>query len=282
MLEIFKKNPRFLIGAIVVHVLFIAIFTLGFHFRPDKRAGTTSPKTVEVTTVDERLVKKELDKLKATDEQEIRRKQELVNKRKAEEKRLKDLKEKRITEQKKEQERIALLEKQERELKEKQKKLKEKQAAEEKRLAELEKQRQLEEEKQDKERKKKELEEKMKAEAEQMAKEQQAAALRKAELQKQQTLMEKHMTLIENKVYQKWIKPPNIQRGLISELRVKLIPSGDVIDVQLIKSSGDAVYDKSCIQAVKAASPLPLPPAKEGLFETFRNLRLPMIADKKS
>ncbi len=267
MLEIFKKNPRFLVGAIIVHLFFIVLFGVGFHFKSKQRASTASPKTVEVTMIDERAVKKELDKLKKRDNLEVKRKKELDKKRKVEEKKLKKEQEERLAKQKKEKQRIALLEKKEKEKKRKEKK---------------ERERKAREEKQDRAQKEKELKEKMLAEAAIMKKEQEAAALRQAELKKRQTIIDKYMNLIELKVYQHWIKPPAVSKGLVSELRVKLIPTGEVIDVQLSKSSGDAVYDKSVQAAVKRASPLPLPPAEEGLFDTFRDLRLPMRADKKT
>jgi colicin import membrane protein len=251
------------------------LFGVGLHFKSRERAATTVQNTVEVTTVDEREVKKELAKLKAADDREVRRKQELERKRKQEERRLESLQKKREAAQKKEKQRLALLEKKQKELKEKQRKEKE-------RLAELERKRKAEEERQDQARKEQELKEKMQAEEERMKREEQAAALRKAELKKRQTTIDKYMNAIEAKVYRKWTKPPSISSGLESVLKVKLIPTGDVIDIQLEKSSGDPVFDKSVIAAVKKASPLPLPPAKDGLFEVFRDLRLPMRADKKT
>ncbi len=275
MLELFKKSPRFFVGALLVHVLIIVLFGVGFHFKSKERAATAVPESVKVTTIDESEVKKELAKLKAKDDREAKRKKELTRKRKAEEKRLADLKKKREADQKKEKQRLALLEKKEKELKDKQRK-------EEARLEELERKRKIEEEKQDKARKEQALKDKLRAEDEKMKAEQQAAALRKAELKKRQTTIDKYMNLIEAKVYRYWVKPPSISKGLVSELRVKLIPSGEVIDIELSKSSGDAAYDKSVTAAVKNASPLPLPPAETGLFEVFRDLHLPMRADKKT
>lgn len=263
MLEIFKKNPRFLVGAIIIHLFFLVLFGIGFHFKSKQRAATAAPKTVEVTMIDERAVKKELDKIKKQQQQ----KKDLVKRKKEKEKKLKLQQQKRLAEQKKEKQRIALLEKKEKEKKRKEKK---------------ERERKVKEEKRDRAQKEKELKAKMLAEAEIMKKEQQAVALRQAELKKRQTIIDKYMNLIELKVYQHWIKPPAVSKGLVSELRVKLIPTGEVIDVQLSKSSGDAIYDKSVQAAVKRASPLPLPPAEEGLFDTFRDLRLPMRADKKT
>ncbi len=267
MLELFKNNPRFLVGAIVVHLFFLVLFGIGFHFKSSQRASTAAPKTVEVTMIDERAVKKELDKLKKQQNRELRKKKDIEKKRIEKAKKLKQQQQKRLVEQKKEKQRIVLLEKKEKEKKRKEKK---------------ERDRKAKAEKLDRAQKEKELKEKMLAEAEIMKKEQQAAALRQAELKKRQTIIDKYMNLIELKVYQHWIKPPAVSKGLVSELRVKLIPTGEVIDVQLSKSSGDAVYDKSVQTAVKRASPLPLPPAEEGLFDTFRDLRLPMRADKKT
>ena len=264
MMELFKSNPRFVIGAILVHLFFIVLFGVGFHFKSKERAATTEPQSVKVTTVDEKEVKKELAKLKAKDDREEKRKQEAIKKRKAEERRLQKLKKERE---------IAL---------KREKALKEKQRLEKKRLAELEKKRKEEEERQDRAKKEADLKEKMRAEEERMKAEAEAAALRKAELKKRQTMIDKYMNLIETRIYQRWIKPPSIGKGLVAELRVKLIPSGEVISIELYKSSGDPAYDKSVMAAVKKASPLPLPPAEEGLFDTFRDLRLPMRADKKT
>lgn len=264
MFDLLKNNPRYLVGAILVHLFFLVLFGVGFHFKSDNRTSTTVPQTVKVNTVDERLVKKELQDLKAADEKEIRKKEELVKKRKAEEQRLQKIREERIAEQQKEKKRLALL--------------KEKQELEKKKLKELEEQRQKQEqlERED------ELKQKLQAEEERLKKEQEIAALRQAELKKKQTLIDKHMNLIEAKVYQKWISPPGDLKGKICELRVRLIPTGEVISIELSKSSGDPVYDKSAINAVKSASPLPLPPAETGLFDMFRDLYLPMRADKKT
>lgn len=273
MFEVFKKNPRFLVGAIVVHLFFIVLFGVGFHFKSQERASTAAPKTVEVKTIDESLVKKELAKLKRQDDLEQKRKQDLIKKRKAEEQRLQKVKEQRIAEQRKEKQRLALLEKKEKELKEKQRK-------EQERLKELERKRIAEEEKADKLRKEQELKERMQAEQERMQKEMEAAALRAKELQKRQTEIDKYMNLIEAKVYQSWTVPRSADQGMASELRVKLIPSGDVINIELTKTSGNKEFDQSVIAAVKKASPLPVP--KNALFDEFRELRLPMRADKKT
>lgn len=274
MFDFLKKNPKYMIGAIVVHVFFIVLLGVGFHFKSKERTATATPKTVEVKTIDERLVEKELQKLQLKDDLEEKRQQEIIKQRKAEEKRLDNLRKQRIQEQEKEKKRLALLEKKEKELKEKQQK-------EEQRLKELEHQRK-EEEQIDKARREEALREKMLAEQKRLEREEQAAALRQAELKKKQTTIDKYMNLIEAKIYQYWIKPPSASEGKVAELEVRLIPTGEVINIELSKSSGDPVYDKSVLAAVKRASPLPLPPAETGLFDVFRHLHLPIRADKKT
>lgn len=275
MLEMIKKHPRYVIGAVLVHIFFLFLFGVGFHFTSQHRAATTQPQTVTVTTVDEKLVQKELNAMKAQDERAIREKEEVIRKRKDEEKRLADLRAQRQEEQKKEQQRIALAKQQEEQLRKKQK-------AEEQRLKELARKRREEEERQERAKSEQAFKQQLAAEAKRLKAEQEAAAQRRAAQKAQQTEIDKYMNLIENKIYQNWIKPPSTNKGLVCELQVQLIPTGEVINIELSKSSGDPVYDQSVMAAVRRASPLPVPPADSGLFDVFRNLTLPVRADKKS
>lgn len=278
MLEFLKNNPRYLAGAIIVHVFFLVLFGVGFHFKSDQRRASEQPQTVTVTTVDEAQVMRELQQLKAQESREERAREEVIRQRKAEEQRLADLRKQRETEQRKEKERLALLEKQKQAETEKRRQEEQRRKEEQ---ARLEQQRQ-EEARAEQQRRDKELQEKMLAEEQRLRQEEQAAAQRRAELQKKQTMIDKYMSLIEARVYQNWIKPPSADKGLVCELQVRLIPTGEVINIELSKSSGDAVYDKSVMSAVRKASPLPLPPAEAGLFEVFRDLHLPVRADKKT
>ncbi|QJX02011.1 cell envelope integrity protein TolA [Alcanivorax sp. IO_7] len=47
-----------------------------------------------------------------------------------------------------------------------------------------------------------------------------------------------------------------------------MIPGGEVVNVQVAKSSGYPNFDESLVNAVELASPLPVPEGK--LFEQFR------------
>ena len=48
-----------------------------------------------------------------------------------------------------------------------------------------------------------------------------------------------------------WMKPRNIPENLVTNLRLKIRPSGRIIGVDLIKSSGNIRFDNSVLQAVR-------------------------------
>ena len=48
-----------------------------------------------------------------------------------------------------------------------------------------------------------------------------------------------------------WMKPRNIPEDLVANLRLKVRSSGRIIDVDLIKSSGNIRFDNSALQAVR-------------------------------
>ena len=275
MLEMIKNHPRFVMGAILVHIFFLILFGVGLHLKSQERAATSQPQTVKVTTVDEKLVQKELKALKTQDEQAQREKEEITRKRKAEEKKLADLRAQRVLEQKQEKERIALAKQQEVQLKQKQKE-------EQKRLKDLARKQREEEIRQQQAKNEQALKDSMAAEEKRLKAEAEVAAQRRAALKQQQTEIDKYMNAIENKIYQRWVMPPSTNTGMVCVLQVRLIPSGEVIDIKVSKPSGDPVYDQSVIAAVRKASPLPLPPAESGLFDVFRDLTLPVRADKKT
>ncbi len=47
------------------------------------------------------------------------------------------------------------------------------------------------------------------------------------------------------------VKPQNIQSGLICDLRMNVNKNGRIVDVDLIKSSGNIRFDNSAIKAIR-------------------------------
>lgn len=74
---------------------------------------------------------------------------------------------------------------------------------------------------------------------------------------------------IMRKVTQNWNQPSMMAEGLACTVRVELIPGGDVMSVQVLKSSGNQLFDNSAERAVWKATPLPVPRANDE-FKRFR------------
>ena len=84
---------------------------------------------------------------------------------------------------------------------------------------------------------------------------------------------DKYRHLILQAIAQQWIIPPEMNKHLETKLAVHLAPGGMVLEVIVVKSSGNSVLDRSAQTAVYKASPLPVP-KNSGLFHTFRQINL--------
>lgn len=83
----------------------------------------------------------------------------------------------------------------------------------------------------------------------------------------------KYKALIIQAISQHWILPENVNRQLYSQFRIQLAPNGQVLSVNLIRSSGDSVLDRSAQAAIYKASPLPVP-TDSAMFNLFRDISL--------
>ncbi len=99
-----------------------------------------------------------------------------------------------------------------------------------------------------------------------------AAARAKAEAERLSRLREQEAQQAEfirigkrigQRVRARWKVPPKLPQGLRVKLSIKLSSRGKVIGkIRVIKSSGYPAFDRSAIEAIKRASPLPLPRKK--------------------
>jgi colicin import membrane protein len=76
--------------------------------------------------------------------------------------------------------------------------------------------------------------------------------------------------LIRQKTERYWVKSPSAPAGLKCEVIVSQLPTGDVVDVRIGQCNGDGAVQRSVENAVRRASPLPLP-ENPAVFQ--RNLR---------
>ena len=168
----------------------------------------------------------------------------------------------------------------------KQEAIAEKQAQEEaKKVAETKKQQSLKEQKLAKEAKQKaEKQERLKRELEQDMQEQimreQAQAEMKAQQQaKKQGELAASITAdfteqIRSAVQSMWRYPSVVRSDQEVTLAITLVPTGEVVNVQLLKSSGNPPLDRSVEQAVYKASPLPVPKDMQIFEKSFRKFTM--------
>ncbi len=235
------------------------------------------------------------EKRKKAQQEAKRRKVAAEKKRKAEEKRRKKLEAQRLKEKqqkekkRKEQEaKKAKQKKQEQEQKRKEKalqkkKLREKQAQEkkrkeeQKRKAEAEKKRKAKEkaarEKAERERRQRALDAlnaEAAVESEALANDEYARALQREE--------DRIVGQIERKVRRVWRIPVGTPEGRSCSVNIRFMPDGEVVLVEVVRSSGNQVFDASVVKAVHKASPFPLPDSQE-LKPEFNPLTLTMVKE---
>ena len=64
------------------------------------------------------------------------------------------------------------------------------------------------------------------------------------------TSINEYSNLIIQSIQSAWIKPQNIQDGLVCDLRMTINKNGRVTRIDLIKSSGNIRFDNSAIKAI--------------------------------
>jgi colicin import membrane protein len=69
--------------------------------------------------------------------------------------------------------------------------------------------------------------------------------------------VQSYAAIIEHAVISNWSRPASARNGMEVLLEIQLIPNGTVVQVNLLKSSGNDAFDRSAIAAVKKAERFP-------------------------
>lgn len=85
-----------------------------------------------------------------------------------------------------------------------------------------------------------------------------------------------YKAIIHETISNSWVIPPSARDGMSVLLNIRLVPTGEVVSVDVIQSSGDAAFDRAAEQAVWKARGFPeLQEMPISLFEReFRSFRL--------
>lgn len=122
----------------------------------------------------------------------------------------------------------------------------------------------------------KEQQDRLEAEQEALNKQRAAEAARQqmaAQAAAQSRLMNDAISRISSHIRRFIIMPPDVVGNPQAEFEVSLIPTGEVLNVKLSRSSGNPAYDNAVERAIRKASPLPLP-TDPSLVGRFRELKL--------
>ncbi|MFT7561496.1 MAG: colicin import membrane protein [Flavobacteriales bacterium] len=85
-----------------------------------------------------------------------------------------------------------------------------------------------------------------------------------------------YIAAISQRIEDNWDRPPSARNGMRCELRISLVPTGRIVSVSIIKSSGNTAFDRSAEQAVQKIESIPeIAKMPADVFERdFRNLTL--------
>lgn len=237
-----------IVYAVLVHLALLALVTIGFRWQA--KPALAPAKAVQARAVNDAETQKEIERRKNLERERARQERE---RQAADDKRRQE--QTKITDQKRKDE-------------------------DKRKAAEAEKKRKDDEARQAEVKKKKETEERRKsAESslkEQLAREEQErgeARVKAEQAARAQSELARFEGLIRQKVERNWVRPAGWTKGMECVVRVRLAPTGEVINAMIARSSGSAAFDRSVENAVYKASPLPLPEDK-ALFEHFRELEL--------
>ena len=269
-------TKRSILFSVALHVGVVALLTFSVDFGPaELQLAAPHKEVVKAVVVDRRAVENELERLRAEDEktrlEEEQRAREAERQAQAAEKKRKQ-EERRLAELKAEKDRLKKQQDAEtKRLAEEKRKAKDEArvAADERRLAE---QRKQEQERRLAERKRKEEEKRQRIEDalhDELAAEEQAIAAARAAAEDDAEIS-RYVVAIRNRVRQSFTILPGLD-GLTCTLRIMLIPGGEVSQVEVMQSSGNATFDRQAENAVRKAAPLPVP-ANPRLFQQLRSI----------
>lgn len=88
-----------------------------------------------------------------------------------------------------------------------------------------------------------------------------------------QTEVARFKDMIRAKISRNIIMPPDVAENAEAKFLVIVLPGGTVVDVKMLKSSGNSSYDTAAERAIYKAQPLPMP-QDSSIARMFRELQL--------
>jgi colicin import membrane protein len=250
----FEGYPPALIISVALHACLL-VFIFGRSVTPSDYVTIEDPVVVATTAVDvnpQRLRRIE----------RIQEEQAIADRQRQEQ----EARARREQEERARQERVA----------QEQREARERTEAERLRQAELERQRlanaEADRQRQTEEARRRSAEEERQRDQQRLAQEQAARDAQASQAANENGVVAEYAALIKRIISQNWQIPPSARNGMTAIVELRLVPTGEVVGISVIDSSGDAVFDRSVMQAVERAGRFPeLQGMDNTLFE--RNFR---------
>ena len=85
-----------------------------------------------------------------------------------------------------------------------------------------------------------------------------------------------YLQLIQARLSQQWNRPKSARRGMETLIELRLVPTGRIVGVEILESSGDIAFDRSVEQAAYKAAPFSeLQKMNPRIFEQyFRSVKI--------
>lgn len=252
-LDVYNGYPASLIFALTLHFLVLALLLYSGIARPPQNPEIVQP-SIRAFTLDEnpQVRNERLQQQRVAAQRERDRQAEQNRQREAEEAA------RRERERQQQQQEQARQAEQQRQQEADQAAQRERdRQAELQRQADLERQRQQDQERQrqqEQERQAREREEQrqreLAAEQAQRRQAEEAAAAAAEVARTEQEMVMAYTGIIHDLVRQNWSRPPSARNGMTVVFRIQMVPTGDILDVELVQSSGDYAFDRAAETAI--------------------------------
>ncbi|MFK5895083.1 MAG: cell envelope integrity protein TolA [Pseudomonadota bacterium] len=108
----------------------------------------------------------------------------------------------------------------------------------------------------------------------QAEREAESARFKSDKVRRENRVVNRYAALVQNKITRYWRRPAKVRSKMKCTLNIRMTPSGEVLSVKVVNSSGNYAFDRAAEKAVTGASPLSVPTDKELFNNNFRNLTI--------
>ena len=100
------------------------------------------------------------------------------------------------------------------------------------------------------------------------------AAAAKARQAQMLTESQKYRALIQERLKRSWYPPASATRQMSVTLQITLLPTGELVKVDVVSRSGNSAFDNSAVSAARDVGRYPVPDDQQVFEEYFRRFSI--------